>query len=430
MLEHQLGDQFGPGPGGAAVEGGGLDGVFIGAQSLLDDDLIAAHTDLDHQVVGIARIGREHEIGGGNPGVEGEGVGAVGIGLVDHVGAVAQAETIGIVAEAALQIITAGAAPQIVVARAAKEVVVAPAARHGVGEIGAAHGIVAETRLIRHQLVEEIAPRPDRAVGEFVGLDDVIGIAQGFLDDDAVTTRADLDHHVVDVGRIGREREIEARNAVAKDNGIGSAAVGLVDAVGAVAKTEPVGVVAAGPLEIIVARLAGESIGAGAGEDVVVAGPGHDHLAGRGAVDHVVAERRRLVEQLRQQIVPGPHRRIGEFVRLDGIVIGAQRIVDDDLVAADANVDHHVGGIDRARRDREIGGENAGAEHDLVGAAAAGLVDHVSAVAAGEGVGIVAGAALERVVARVAGEGVIAGPTNEGINSGIARQGIVAGRAV
>ena len=158
-----------------------------------------------------------------------------------------------------------------------------------------------------------------------------------------------------------------------------------------------------------------DGIGATGARDVIVAAERRNDIRARGPDDCVVALGRPRAYDLRLQVGPAPNRAAVEFVTLDDGVGISKHLFDDDLVAADTDIDDDIIGVGRRDRDHQVGGRDASAEHDLVGATAVRLVDDVGAVADGEGIGVVAGTAAELVISGIAGKSVGTGVSGEGV---------------
>ena len=402
MLVEQLGPQIRPAPARAAIEIEGLDRITHGTECEIDDDAVAAHAHVDHQIAVLGRPVGQREVGGGDAGPEEDCVTAARARLVDQVGAVADVEIIGVVMGAAREIVVAGAAVEGVVARAAGEGVISRPARQGVVAGGAGqHGTPVDRRQTG-QFGLDIGPVPDRAAVEFEGLDAIVGIAQHLIDGDAFAAGADVDHQIGGIlDGVGQD-QIGGRDTDAEDQLVGAAAVGLVDEVRAVAEIEIIGVIAAAAHEIIVARAAGQVIVAIVAEEIVIARAAGQGVGEIGAANGVVAGGGRLGQHLRDEIVEAPHRGVVELEGLDGVFIGPQGLVDDNAVAVRADLDHQVVDIGHIEGEREIGGGDTDAEFQGVGTVGIGLVENVRTVADVELIEIVAEAAVDIIVAGAA----------------------------
>ena len=416
-----------PRPSRAAVEGETFDDVGVGAQSLLDHQLVAADADVDDQVVGVRRAVGEREIAGGDACAEAHGVGAAGAGLVDYVLAVVEVDDIGVISRPARKGVVIGPAREGVISRIARQGIVAGAAGQGVVVEGAGEGVVAGGGELREEVGAEIIPGPGRAAVEGDALDDRAGRCHRLVDGDAVgAAHTDVDDNVVWVGGGEGEGEVAGGDAGAEADCISSARAGLVDCVDAVAGIERIGVVATAARQRVISGAAGQGVIARATRQRVTTSPARQGVVGPEAGDDIVAGGGLGCEHRGGDVGPAPDRGIDEGDAFDAEGRAGELFVDGD-VAVGAKIQYQVGVAERPTAEGHAGGgDGGGGEGEGVVAVGgvARVIDHVGAVAGGEAIGIGARATREVIVARIALQGVIAGEATEGVIPGPARQGV------
>ena len=383
------------------------------------------------------------------------------VGVVDHVGVVAEPAEHRVGAGAAIEQVVAAVADQAIGERVAGCIPIGAAGQcQGLEMVGEGGG-ERRTHLIESAIrgfLQDVARIIDQvhvvagAAGHGVGAGTAVKqIAQRIAGDAvvagiAVAAQRGAGQHQILKCRaevVGVERRHHGVDAAAIDQQI----LRVVDHVGVVAGTAGERVDAGAAIERVIAAVAGERIGAAVAGDAVVlcvAGAGHIGAAGQGQVLEVGGKRRG--ERRADFVTAG----IGAFERdIAGVVdhvnivaqaasqgVGAAAAIENigALVAVDAIVRRVAGAVDVAAagerqifqadaqriRDRAVDTVDAGAGFDD---AVAGVVDHVEVVAAAAGEGVGAAAAIEGVVAAAAGDRVAGGVADDVVGAAVAAAG-------
>ena len=372
---------------------------------VVDRHPVAAPGECENQVA--ARARRLH-LGGRDVRRVDDTVGVAGGRIVvgDRVLAVAAREEIGIVSRSSLEPVVSGTAVERVVARlAGKRVVTAEPGERVVG--GIADEVVRPARTRKQHLLHRIHV-PCRVIGEKTDLLDRVGRRAVALE---VVADGDL---VARVGELQDEIACGARSA----NLLGQDVRGVDDLVGVAG-----GRIVVGDRVLPVPAIDAIGIVARASGERVVAGEAFEHVRPRGSGERVV--RRRAANQHgcgRRR----PHRAVGEADFLDARPGRCELVDNRDGIAGAVQREDQIARVDGIARGIDIVWTDVRRKLDTVEVArrCVRLVDEVGAVAAREGVSVVAAFALKNIVAGTAAEPVAAGSAPDRIGSGISLQRI------